>query len=213
MNIFDIVGPIMIGPSSSHTAGVVRIGQICNKIFGKADKYEIIFYESFAKTYNGHGSDKAIIGGLLNMNPWDDNLPKALEIAKKKNMNYTMSTSTDKSEHPNAVLVKANNTSVLGFSVGGGNILIKKINDVNVEIDGKYDTIFINHIDEPGVIHEVTEVLYKYAINIANMKVYRSEKGGNAIMIIEIDGTINPNVTQELNSKCKINKSTIIPSI
>ncbi len=219
MNIFNIIGPIMIGPSSSHTAGVVRVGLISYNIFGKTPKdIEVIFYGSFAKTYIGHGSDKAIMGGLLGMNTNDENIRHSLSLAKKNGINFKFTTSEDITKHPNTLKIigksiKDDIITITGESVGGGNIVIRKINDLAVELDGTYDTILINHVDLPGVVKNVTSVLYENKINIANMKVYRSEKGGNAMMIIESDEKLEETITTKISDIINIKNATIIPKI
>ncbi len=219
MNIFNIIGPIMIGPSSSHTAGVVRIGLISYNIFGHTPSdIEIIFYGSFAKTYVGHGSDKAIIGGLLGMGTSDDTIRDSLKIAKEKGVNFKFKPSDVIKSHPNTVevigkSVKGEIIRIVGISIGGGNIVIKKINDLAVELDGNFDTILINHIDKSGVVRNVTTVLYENKINIANMKVYRTEKGGNAMMIIESDERLDENIIKDITTIDNIKNAVIIPKI
>lgn len=218
MNILDIVGPIMIGPSSSHTAGVVRIGQIANKICGGVpDLVNITFYGSFSKTFKGHGSDRAIIGGLLGFNPWDENIKNSLLIAKDKHLKYTFLISDDETYHPNTIKLEINRnnilTEIIGISVGGGNIEIKNINGLEVEINCDKNTILINHLDYKGVVMEVSKILYEKNINIATMNVFRKEKKGQAIMVIEVDEEISIEVLKILSNINFIKKSILIPSL
>ncbi len=219
MNISDIIGPIMIGPSSSHTAGVVKIGLLANRIFNCIPtNVTIVWYGSFAKTYVGHGSDKAIIAGLLGMNPCDENIRNSLEIAKDFGLNFSFKTAENDGYHPNTLKIIAtisdgSQKEILASSLGGGSAVIKKINDVDVVLDGSYDTIIIQHTDKKGVIKEVSDILYECNINIATMRVIRSEKSGSATMLIEIDDTIQKDSLLKLSSLPNISKASIIKKV
>ncbi len=219
MNILDIIGPIMIGPSSSHTAGVVKIGLLANRILNCTPKeFTIVWYGSFAKTYIGHGSDKAIVAGLLGMNTYDENIKNSLEIAKEKGIIFNFETSNEEGYHPNTLKIIANNEvgekrELLAASLGGGSAIIKKIDDMEVSIDGTYDTIFIRHKDQKGVVKMVTDVLYEYNINIATMKVTRSNKSGDAIMLIDIDDYFSEEGLKKISKVDNIKKATIIKKI
>jgi len=203
MNIFDIIGPVMVGPSSSHTAGAARIGKIVRDILGERPaKVEILLHGSFAKTYKGHGTDKAIVAGLLGMTPEDDRIRNSMEMAREAGMEVSINTGIIKDAHPNTAEICAtgsngNKVTVRGASVGGGNIVINKINGMDVELTAQYNAIIISHSDAPGVIASVTGVIAKEGINIANLKGYRSAKGGDSVMIIETDQEI-PQRTEEL---------------
>lgn len=217
MNTFDIIGPIMIGPSSSHTAGVVRIGLFCKSILNIIPKnVSITWYGSFAKTYVGHGSDKAIIAGLLGLNTDDENIIDSFEIAKSKGMKFSFEASNEETLHPNTVKVVADNDKgnlqeIWATSVGGGRINVVKIDDTEVLLDGKYDTLFTNHVDQKGVIKDVASLLYDYHINVATMKVHRSEKSGNATMTIETDSELTNEVLDSIKKIESIRKAVIIP--
>lgn len=219
MNIFDIIGPIMIGPSSSHTAGVVRIGLMCKSILNTIPKkVTITWYGSFAKTYVGHGSDKAIIAGLLGFQTDDKNIIDSIDIAKKEGMEFIFETSKVFQSHPNTVKICALNDKgqmqeIVASSVGGGAIIVQKINNLDVLIDGTYDTLFINHIDEKGVVKNVTDILYNFNVNIGAMKVYRSEKSGNAIMVIESDSMLSADIINTIEQAEHVKKAVIIPKI
>ncbi len=219
MNISDIIGPIMIGPSSSHTAGVVKIGLLANRIFSCVPKdVTIVWYGSFAKTYVGHGSDKAIIAGLLGMSPCDEGIRNSLELANQHDLNYCFKTDENDGYHPNtlkiiATLNDGTEKQILASSLGGGSAVIKKINDVDVLLDGSYDTIIIQHTDKKGVIKEVSDILYECNINIATMRVIRSEKSGNATMLIEIDDTISNDSLIKLSSLSNISKASIVKKV
>lgn len=194
MNIFDIIGPVMIGPSSSHTAGAARIGKIAAELFhDKIERAEIFLYGSFAKTYKGHGTDKALVGGILGMNPDDENIRRSLEIAKANNVLMRFKEETEEPEHPNTVkivLYGANDMSmsVTGASIGGGNIKITNIDGQKVEITGQYDTLVVVHQDIPGIAGKVAEFLGNCDINVCNMALSRERRGGKAVLCIEMDG-------------------------
>ncbi len=219
MNISDIIGPIMIGPSSSHTAGVVKIGLLVNRILDYSPKnVTVVWYGSFAKTYVGHGSDKAIIAGLLGMNTFDERIRNSLEIAQEEGLKFSFQTASNDGFHPNTLKIISYNDNgdkkeILASSLGGGAAVIKKIDDIDVYIDGSYDTIFIKHKDEKGVIKEVTDILYKYHINIATMRVLRSEKSGKAIMLIEIDDKIGQDGLCELEKVKNIDSASVIKKV
>lgn len=194
---FDIVGPIMIGPSSSHTAGAARLGKIAGIIAGEDDikEVEFLLYGSFSKTYRGHGTDKALVAGILGLNPWDERLKYSFEIAEDKNLKFYFTETDLASEHPNTVKFiitrkDERKIEVLGSSIGGGNIKINEIDGQKVEFDGKYPTLIIRHKDVPGMISKVSTVISEAGINIAFLKVYRKIKGVSAAMVFETDEVI-----------------------
>lgn len=191
-SVFDIIGPIMVGPSSSHTAGAARIGKIVRNIFGEQPKsVDILLYESFAKTYRGHGTDIALVGGLLGMEPDDPRLPDSLELAYEQGIEVLFVPKKEKAEHPNMVkmIVKNDNQelSVTGISIGGGNIQISELNGFKISLTLGTPTFIIVQQDVPGIIAKVTNLLSAAAINIGTMTVTRESKGEKAIMIIEAD--------------------------
>lgn len=209
----------MIGPSSSHTAGAVRIGAIARKLLGaKPVRAEIYFYESFSKTYWGHGTDKAIIGGLLGMSTDDPNLKDSLKIAKAEGFEYHFNIMDEKSEHPNAALIKAEGSggekvSVLGFSVGGGNVLIRRFNNIDVEFTGQRNTLIVPHKDRPGTIYAVTKIFADQDINIESMKAYQSKHRGESIMIIETDQVIGEKLKNEVKALSSVLDAIIVPAM
>lgn len=209
----------MIGPSSSHTAGAVRIGAIARKLLGAEPvRAEIYFYESFSKTYWGHGTDKAIIGGLLGMSTDDPNLKDSLKIAKSRGFQYHFNIMEEKSEHPNAALIKAEGksgekVSVLGFSVGGGNVLIRRFNNIDVEFTGRHNTLIVPHKDRPGTIYSVTKIFADKDINIGTMKVYQSKHRGESIMVIETDQAISEKLKNEVKSLSSVLDAIIVPAM
>lgn len=214
-SIFDIIGPDMIGPSSSHTAGAARIGYMASRIFGKPLR-EVIFelHGSFAKTYVGHGSDKALLAGVMGIKHNDERLRDAFELAENI-LKYTF-VCTDLGEvHPNTVKVNmisvdGDTCCVQGMSIGGGNAVITKIDDVDVEIDGAYDTLITVHKDKPGMITRLSQVLSEERINIAFMKLFRTEKGENAIMVLETDDPIEKHSLTKIQSIDGVYKTTYI---
>ena len=205
-SVFDIVGPQMIGPSSSHTAGAVRLGAVAKKISrSEIKKVSFLLHGSFAKTYKGHGTDKALLAGLLGMDTSDENLRYSLEIAKDKGLEYEFIEADLGDVHSNTVKIimvnrEGKTSEVTGSSIGGGNIKVIEINGLTVEFTGEYPTIVVRHIDQPSVIANVTKILGNMKINIAFMKVFRQIKGKDAFMIIETDNPVSTDVIYELKA-------------
>lgn len=193
---FDIIGPIMIGPSSSHTAGAVRIGLMARAILAEQVKSaDIKLHGSFAETYKGHGTDRALIAGIMGFKPDDERIRDALQIAAEKNIKYSFTKVNLDGAHPNTAIVRLTGVSgcevsVQGASIGGGNIIVSYINDFEVNLSGKYPSLIVVHRDRPGVINGVTAALALYNINIAYMKVSRKERGAQALMNIEVDNAV-----------------------
>lgn len=208
--VFDILGPIMIGPSSSHTAGAVRLGLMARAIATpNFNKVECLLHGSFGSTYKGHGTDRALAAGLLGMKPSDIRLRDSLKIAEERGLNIIF-TKTDLGDaHPNTVkfIIYKNNgdiLSIVGSSIGGGNIVINEIDGEKLEFTGKYPTIIIKHIDYKGIISKVTYILYKEDINIAYLKVYRDDRGKSAYMIFETDSRIKNETIKQLKDIDKV---------
>lgn len=194
MDLFDLIGPVMIGPSSSHTAGAARIGLTAYSLLGeRVVKADVGLHGSFAKTYRGHGTDRAIVGGLLGMHVDDPRLRDSLEIARQQGMDVRFEQVNLRGAHPNTVRLhvtgeRGTALTLEAASVGGGNIEIHRINGLSVNFTGKADTMIIHHIDMPGAIAAVTTTLARHRVNIANMQVYRRKLGGDAMMVLELDG-------------------------
>lgn len=189
-SVFDIIGPVMTGPSSSHTAGACFIGKMARAIFGETpDSANIYLFESFAKTYRGHGTNIALAGGLLGMDASDPNLHDSLLIAKEQNLKLNFIPLADKVDHPNTaklIMRKGNKKmSVTGVSIGGGNAKITMIDEISVDIDSGVSTLLIFHHDTKGMIARVATVLSN--LNIASMKVDREARGKDAYMVITLD--------------------------
>lgn len=207
--LFDILGPIMIGPSSSHTAGAARLGKIARDIVQMPfNKVEFLLHGSFAKTYEGHGTDKALVGGVLGMDPDDENIRDAFSIAEEKGLAFTFIETDLGYEHPNTVKIifhpidSAAAVYITGSSVGGGNILITDINGNKVEFTGDYPTLLLRYLDRKGVISQVTTLLTTNEINIATMKVIRERN--IATMLIETDSDIENDLVDEITSIDKV---------
>jgi L-serine dehydratase len=201
---FDIIGPVMIGPSSSHTAGAARIGRVARTLFEKQPKKAVIsLYGSFAKTYKGHGTDLALVAGLLDFDTFDERIPEALDIAEQLGMEIIFQTETAVTEHPNTVKMNLSDDDkqleIIGISIGGGAIEITEINSFKLKLSGD-PAILVIHDDRFGIISSVTTILSKYQINIGHMEVSRKNKGETAIMVIEVDEKIDDQVINELEA-------------
>lgn len=217
--IFDMIGPVMIGPSSSHTAGVVRIGRVTNRILGGIpEKANIIFYNSFARTYEGHGSDRAILAGLMDFKTDDKRIKTSLDLTKEVGLSYKFrSIGSASTYHPNTVRVEASkgdlSVEVLGESRGGGVIRIKEVNGFDSNFTASLHTLIIEADDVKGSIAFFTEVLSQEECNIATMTVSRKGKNDLACLILEMDSGID-NITLEYLKKRKwVNKVIYIPDI
>ena len=193
ISVFDVIGPNMIGPSSSHTAGADSLAFLAQKmISGPLKKAEFILYGSFAKTYRGHGTDRALLGGIMGFATDDRRIPDSFSIAEKQGLEYHFTANeTEEVDHPNTVDIIMTNEegqtlTVRGESLGGGKIRISRINQVAVDFTGEYSTIVI-HKDTPGVVAHITRCLAEDNINIAFMKLFREEKGQTAYSIVESD--------------------------
>ncbi|MFC0470874.1 L-serine ammonia-lyase, iron-sulfur-dependent subunit beta [Halalkalibacter kiskunsagensis] len=207
---FDIIGPVMIGPSSSHTAGAARIGRVARTLFEKQPKKVVItLYGSFAKTYKGHGTDLALVAGLLDFDTFDERIPNSLEIAEKTGMEVIFQTEVAVTEYPNTVKINMyddqNDMEVIGISIGGGTIEITEIDSFKLKLSGD-PAILVIHQDRFGIISSVTSVLSKYEINIGHMEVARKNKGKTAIMVIEVDQKIEDVVFDELKRLDNVNR-------
>lgn len=193
MNLLDIVGPIMVGPSSSHTAGAVKIGRVCRKLLAEeiADA-QVFFHGSFLATGKGHGTDKALIAGLLGMEVADPQIPHSFEVAKERGMNFNLSGIDLGDVHPNSVKVNLTGVSgrsleIIAASVGGGQIQVCQIDGLTANFSGDYPTLIVHNADQPGHVAEVTSMLAHKSVNIATMQLYRASRGGNAVMVLECD--------------------------
>ncbi len=214
MNIFDIVGPVMVGPSSSHTAGAVKIGYVSRKLLGEnIREVHILLYGSFLATGRGHGTDRAIVAGLLGMLPDDDRVPYSMEEAEKQNMKVTFGEAVLKEAHPNTAVLQMKGESgreleVVAASLGGGRIKICMIDGLDANFTAEHPTLIVHNQDQPGHVAEVTSMLSHKAINIATMQLYRDGRGGNAVMILECDKEIPEEAIKWLKHLEGVNKVT-----
>ena len=197
MDIFDLIGPIMVGPSSSHTAGAVRIGYVARKIFREEPvKAEITLHGSFAATGRGHGTDRALVAGLLGMHPDDSRIPESFEIAQQRGLDFKFENRELRSAHPNTAKIKLSaadgrELEIVAASVGGGRIEVRELAGMPMRFTADKPTLIISNNDKPGSIAKVSEVLSKEHINIATFNVNRSSRGGRAIMVIECDSPVS----------------------
>lgn len=202
-SVFDIIGPVMVGPSSSHTAGAARIGKAARNLFGRQPRWaKIHLYESFAKTYRGHGTDFALVGGLLGMETDNPKISKSLEIAKDIGMQVEFIEDSASVDHPNTVRIiigdDKEQQELIGTSIGGGKVEITELNGFELRLSGNHPAILIMHNDRFGAIASVTKILAKYEINIGHMEVNRKDVGKEALMVIEVDQNLEDAILNEL---------------
>lgn len=204
-SVFDIIGPVMIGPSSSHTAGAARIGRVARTLFGKQpDWARIHLYGSFAETYKGHGSDVAIIGGLLDYDTFDERIKTAFEEAEKVGLTFEFIPEEEEMDHPNTTkIVIGDGETVMeltGISIGGGKMEVVELNGFPLRLSGNYPALLVVHEDRAGLIASVSNALALRGVNIAHMEVGRKEKGEMALMVIEVDHLIDDGIIDELKA-------------
>lgn len=214
-SVFDIIGPVMIGPSSSHTAGAARIGRVARSLFGREPKWaNISLYGSFAKTYKGHGTDVAIVGGLLDFDTDDKRIINALDIAGERGMKIEFIEEEAVPDHPNTARVFIGDHNgeleLVGISIGGGKIEITELNGFMLKLSGNHPAILVVHNDRFGAIASVANTLAKYEINIGHMEVSRKEVGKMALMTIEVDENVDDKLLEELEKLPNILKVTKI---
>ncbi|WP_026570402.1 MULTISPECIES: L-serine ammonia-lyase, iron-sulfur-dependent subunit beta [Sediminibacillus] len=208
-SVFDIIGPVMVGPSSSHTAGAARIGRAARNLFGREPAWaEIHLYGSFAKTYKGHGTDVAIVGGLLDYDTDDQRIGKSIETAEKKGMKISFHEDEAATEHPNTARIKIGDgegdLELVGISIGGGKAEITELNGFELNLSGNHPAILVMHNDRHGAIASVTQILAKHEINIGRMEVSRKDVGKEALMVIEVDQNVEETVMRELENASHI---------
>ena len=205
INIFDMMGPVMVGPSSSHTAGAARIGNMGRTLLGEeVARADIGLYGSFADTGYGHGTDRALLAGLLGMKPDDLRIPNAYEEANRAGMAYSFRTVELRDAHPNTALLELTGKSgkkltLQASSIGGGAIVVNKIDGIDVNFTGDFNTLIVRNQDESGSVAAITSILSQVHINVANMSVNRHRRGGDALMVIETDQHIKPRQVEFLS--------------
>lgn len=214
---FEILGPIMVGPSSSHTAGALRIALVARSLAPKGLRnVEFSLYNSFSHTYRGHGSDRALVAGMLGLAPDDARVRDSFALARKADLKFSfVEAGDDAGRHPNTVRIvmrsdSGEEISLVGESVGGGRIRIGAINGVRVEISGDYPTLFVTHLDRPGVLASLTGALSASSSNIATMRTYRERRGGSAHTVFELDDGIDPDLLSGLSAAPNVVSARVV---
>ena len=214
MNLYDIIGPVMVGPSSSHTAGAVKIGYVSRKLMAQPIvKAQILLYGSFLATVKGHGTQIAIVAGLLGMKTDDSRIPESFQLAKEAGMEISFGEAELKDAHPNSaqlILTGADGKEleIVGESIGGSRINIASIDGLSANFSGDYPTLIVHNLDQPGHVAEVTSMLSHKSVNIATMQLYRAGRGGHAVMVIECDQEVPGESIQWLSHLEGIEKVT-----
>lgn len=211
ISAFDVLGPNMIGPSSSHTAGAVAIALLAQKMInGPVAEVEFTLYGSFSNTYKGHGTDRALLGGIMGFGTDDRRIRDSFEIADARGLKYTFLINEQEKEiHPNTVDIRmvneqGNVMTVRGESLGGGKVRIVKIDQVEVDFTGEYSAVIVIHKDKPGVVAHVTRCLSDCSVNIAFMKLFREEKGATAYSIVESDERLPVDIVERIRENANV---------
>ena len=217
-SLFEVMGPIIIGPSSSHTAGAAKLGRLARLIFDeKIAEAEIGLHGSFASTGKGHGTDKALVGGLLGFKPDDPRIRESLKLAADEDVKINFNEIKLPDAHPNSVKItmknETNSLTIIGSSVGGGNVKVTKIEDYKVNITGSLPTIWLIHQDKPGMVGLITSILGSYNLNIAFMQDFRKIKGTVASAIIELDQEVSKYTLNHLKNTNNIEKVRYRPAL
>lgn len=217
IGIFDVIGPNMIGPSSSHTAGACKIGLLAKKMFAdEIANIKFVLFGSFAQTYRGHGTDRALLGGIMGFDTDDARIRDSFDLATESGLQYVFEKNTSEKEvHPNTVDILMENKSgkkmsVRGVSTGGGKVKIVQINSFKVDFTGEYSTIITSHSDKPGVVAYIAKCLSDENVNIAFMKLFRESKGDTAFCIVEFDGKVSDEIVDEIDKNKYINDIMLI---
>lgn len=217
VSVFDVLGPNMIGPSSSHTAGAVVIAFLAHKMIAPPlKKVDFTLYGSFSKTYHGHGTDRALLGGMMGFNTDDIRIRNSFQIAAERGLAYSFTPcETETDVHPNTVDIRMENTrgqvmTVRGESLGGGKVRISRINGVAVDFTGDYSTVIVVQQDKPGVVAHITKVLSDSNVNIAFMRLFRESKGNTAYTIVESDGRFPEGIAEPLRDNPNVHDVMIV---
>ena len=220
ISVFDVMGPNMIGPSSSHTAGALRIALLARNLAkGKILHARFVLYGSFARTYHGHGTDRALVGGILGYNTDDERIRDSFERAKEQGITYEfIENTTNRDVHPNTVDIELtcddNRTITMrGESIGGGNAVIRKLNGIDIHINGALPTVLVKHWDRKGALAYMTKVLSDADLNIGALNLYREGKGKIAYAIAELDGKASDEVLKKLEEYPDNIVTTYIPAL
>lgn len=204
MNLFDVIGPVMVGPSSSHTAGAVRIGLVARKLL-KEEPAEagLLLHGSFADSGRGHGTDKALIAGLLGLQPDDGRIPESFTLALQRGLRFRFGAVELPDAHPNSVLLRLKGVkgAVLeaeAASIGGGRIEIRRLGGMPLRFSAEQPTLVVRNEDQPGSVADVSRVLAQHGINIGTFQVNRDERGGSAVMVIECDAPLSDELVESV---------------
>lgn len=219
ISVFDVLGPNMIGPSSSHTAGTAVIAFLAQKMSnGPLKEVEFTLYGSFAKTYRGHGTDRALLGGIMGFSTDDTRIRDSFRIAQERGLKFTFITNeTETDIYPNTVDIRMTNANgqvmtVRGESLGGGKVRIVRINQVKVDFSGEYSAVIVIHQDKPGVVAHITKCLSDRNVNIAFMRLFRESKGHTAYTIVESDDHLPEDVAESLKENRHVHDVMIVQS-
>ena len=217
ISVFDVLGPNMIGPSSSHTAGTAVIAYLAQKMIqGPIREVEFILYGSFAKTYRGHGTDRALLGGIMGFATDDTRIRDSFRIAQERGLSYRFTVNETETEvYPNTVDIIMKNAAdktmtIRGESLGGGKVRISRINGVEVDFTGEYSAVIVVQRDKPGVVAHITKCLSDYNINIAFMRLFREAKGHIAYTIVESDNQLPDNIADNLKQNPNVQDVMVI---
>lgn len=219
ISVFDVLGPNMIGPSSSHTAGTAVIAFLAQKMIkGPLLEVDFTLYGSFAKTYRGHGTDRALLGGIMGFTTDDTRIRDSFELADKRGLKYRFITDEVETDiYPNTVDIRMTGSggqvmTVRGESLGGGKVRIVKINQVEVDFTGEYSAVIVIHQDKPGVVAHITKCLSDRGVNIAFMRLFRESKGHTAYTIVESDDHLPEDITENLKENSHVHDVMVVQS-
>ena len=217
ISVFEVLGPNMIGPSSSHTAGAAAIAFLAQKMLAEpVVDVEFILYGSFAKTYHGHGTDRALLGGIMGFDTEDERIRDSFEIAKEQGLKFSFSTDEEETEvHPNTVDIRmvgqsGRQMTVRGESIGGGKVQITRMNSVKIHFTGEYSAVIVTHQDRPGIVNHITKCLSDREVNIAFMRLFREDKGKTAYTIVESDGVLPEAVADEIRANPYVSEVVVV---
>jgi L-serine dehydratase len=218
-SLFEVIGPVMIGPSSSHTAGAVRLGLLTRAVFGDQPARALIeLHGSFASTGHGHGTDLALVAGLLGLSPADERIRTALEEASRAGLEIALVESDLGEVHPNTARITVSDsagrtTVVQGSSIGGADVVLTRIDGFDVVITGELPVLIVEHMDQPGVIASVSAVLAEHGVNIASMEVSREMRGAKALMVIETDQVVHADAVEAVGHAKAVTAVRTVPAV
>ena len=217
ISVFDVLGPVMIGPSSSHTAGTAQIAFLAQKMIGDSvKKVEFILYGSFARTYQGHGTDRALLGGIMGFSTDDTRICDSFRIARERGLEYSFQVNQEDTEiYPNTVDIRMSSANgqvmtVRGESLGGGKVRIVRINQVKVDFTGEYSSVIVIHQDKPGIAAHITRYLSDCNVNIAFMRLFREAKGHTAYTIVESDDHLPEDIAGKIRENSFVSNVMIV---